>query len=110
MKLDREKTVRVATWVSAGFAVLSIIAAIVIRCNYPEAVNTGYILVLFWVLAPPVWFFFEWAVLCPNDLTPEESSRIKHLHDLGRNIWLALVIVLAAILNYDYPGQMGVIL
>ncbi len=109
MKLDRDKTVWVATWVSVGFAVLSISTAAVIRFKYPEYANIGYILVGFWVLAPPVWFFFEWVCLCKK-LPPDERDRIKHLHDLARNIWLALVIVLAAILNYDYPDHIGAIL
>ena len=62
------------------------------------------ILILFWVALPPLWFFFEWIILCPK-LPKDERERIAHPHDLARNVWLALVGFLIVILEVKgIPG------
>jgi hypothetical protein len=33
------------------------------------------------------------------------DERVRHLHDLCRNIWLSLVILLAAILDIRWAGR-----
>lgn len=71
----------------------------------PDQVSfRGYLLIGFWVLIPPIWFFFEFQCLHRNMLNdPFELSRVKQAQDLGRNIWLAFVIVLAAIIGVKWP-------
>jgi hypothetical protein len=57
-----------------------------------------------WVILPPIWFFVEFQFLHPNmadDLF--ELSRVKQAQDLGRNIWLAFAVVLAAIVGVKLP-------
>ena len=66
--------------------------------------NTGYVLIGLWVLLPPIWFFFEFQYLHPNMLENTfEISRVKQAQDLGRNIWLSFVVVLAAIVGIKWP-------
>lgn len=62
----------------------------------------AYLLLGFWALIPPIWFFLEWVFLrqyvdCPDDL--------KYTQELARNIWIALVVVLAAILGIKWPTE-----
>lgn len=58
----------------------------------------GRVLVALWVLGPPVFFWVDWVVFC-RDLSKDEKDAAKHTHDLSRNIWLALVAVLAVAFN-----------
>lgn len=64
----------------------------------------GNVLIGLWVILPPIWFFFEFQFLHPNMLGDAlELSRVKQAQDLGRNIWLSFVVVLAAILGIKWP-------
>jgi hypothetical protein len=103
-----------AFWISTILALLSIAWAICHRlqtckCVWSYKSPTGddwpsKIVILFWVALPPLWFFFEWIILCPN-LLKDERERIAHTHDLARNVWLALVVFLAVILGVkDFTG------
>ena len=72
--------------------------------TWPQIQFHGYILIGFWVIVPPIWFFFEFQCLHPNMLdNANELSRVKHAQDLGRNIWLSFVVVLAAIIGIKWP-------
>ena len=48
-------------------------------------------IIAFWTLIPPMWFWYDWRF----HFKKEDAQYKTHLHDLGRNIWLALVAVLA---------------
>ena len=92
--------------VSIALAVLSLALAAALRSVWCDYVNPlGYILLGLWALVPPVWFLYEFASDFPKGHTqpPKEVERLKHIHDLSRNIWLAFVIVLAAIMGVRWP-------
>lgn len=64
----------------------------------------GYLLIGLWVILPPIWFFLEFQLLHPNMVDNSfELSRVKQAQDLARNVWLAFVVVLAAILGVKWP-------
>jgi hypothetical protein len=64
----------------------------------------GYMLIGAWVLVPPLWFFFEFTWLHPNIFDDStEFARVKYAQELARNVWLAFVVVLAAILGVKWP-------
>ena len=66
----------------------------------------GYVLIGLWVILPPIWFFFEFKHLHPNMAGDTfELSRVKQAQDLGRNIWLSFVVVLAAIIGIKWPPE-----
>ena len=91
---------------SMVLAAISLVAALYIRTNSQDIVKPwGYMLLGFWALAPPVWFLFEFTYRLPkqDDKRADEMSRLKHLHDLSRNIWLAFIVVLAAIMGVGWP-------
>lgn len=100
----RDTTVTIVAWSSAFLAAVSLVLAWQVHCGHLNcsvgAKNFG---VGFWVLAPPLWFFFEWFYLCKG-LPKRDLEWISHTHDLARNIWLALVIVLAALLDVHFLG------
>lgn len=87
--------------VSAGLGMVSLFIALLIRANYFCKSPWGYALLGLWTLVPPLWFLYEFQSEFPRDhkKPQEEVDRLKHLHDLSRNIWVAFVIVLAAIMG-----------
>ena len=92
-------------WISAGLAVASIFIALRIR-NYnlahPDAHSewAAQLLLGFWAIIPPVWFIVEFRYLTDDS----EVSRTKHSHDLSRNVWIALLLILGAIISGKLPG------
>jgi hypothetical protein len=56
------------------------------------------LVVLLWICVPPLWFLYEWVSLSKG-LPAEMRADIAHSHDLARNIWLALVVLLTAVLG-----------
>lgn len=58
----------------------------------------GMFLIGFWAVVPPLFFWLDWVLFCSR-LAPSDPARevAKHTHDLSRNIWLALVGVLAVL-------------
>jgi hypothetical protein len=54
-----------------------------------------------WVLAPPIFFWCDWVFFAPDD--GAERDRIKHTHDLSRNIWVALTAVLISLFGITWP-------
>lgn len=63
----------------------------------------GRLLIGIWGLVPPIFFWVDWVYLCRH-LTKEQSEIAMHTHDLGRNVWLALVAVLAVLFELKVPG------
>jgi hypothetical protein len=63
----------------------------------------GRVIVGLWVLGPPIWFWVDWYYLTAG-MGKERLEYISHLHDVGRNIWLALVVVLAALFGIKWPS------
>ncbi len=49
-------------------------------------------------------FWLEWSYLTPPNLCLEQLENIKHGHEVGRNVWLALVVLLSAIFGIKWPG------
>lgn len=98
----RSQVVEAVGWVSAVGAVVSLYLAFTLR-NVPDVpVPWGkYVLLGFWAFVPPVWFFVEYVYWPPAE--GHEDDRAKHVHDLARNIWLALIVVLATIMNVQWP-------
>ena len=95
--------------ISAFLALASLATVVVYRLFLPDCCCLrllGKIIVCFWVLAPPVWFWLEWWLLKDSIKTDDEREKMIHLHDVSRNIWIALVAVLTALfgINIFNPG------
>lgn len=103
--MSREPFVTIVMWASVALALITLLIVFEIR---PLSEKTGwrksfgYSLLAFWALAPPVWFFFEWVLLVDHSVAGE-AQRISHSHDLGRNVWLAFIAVLASSLGVKWP-------
>jgi hypothetical protein len=91
----------VVFWGSAVLAVLSLIGAGLLHefPNWCYREPTAYLLVGLWVAIPPLWFLYEYVHFPPAEGTDDE--RMRHLHDLCRNIWIALVAILTAMTGID---------
>ncbi|HEY0455338.1 MAG TPA: hypothetical protein VGE41_03125 [Verrucomicrobiae bacterium] len=101
MKLSSVALIKGITITGGLLALVSVCTALYWRAQAAskETRTYGYILIGFWVLAPPIWFWVEWVFLTK----PHMENRVKHTHELARNIWLALIVVLAAILGIKWP-------
>ena len=62
----------------------------------------GQALSLAVVLLPPIFFWADWTFFF-GQIPVEERDAAKHTHDLSRNIWLAVLVVLA----YSYGIKIG---
>jgi len=101
--MNRNSVLKIVVPATTVLALGSVALAFLIRLHCPSLKETlGYSLLGLWALIPPVWFFLEWVILC-RDISETESTRIQHLHDLARNIWLALIVVLAVIMGVEWP-------
>lgn len=90
--------------VSAGLGMVSICIAVMVKFNYLKTMPWGYTLLGLWTLVPPLWFLYEFQSEFPRDhkKPQEEVDRLKHIHDLSRNIWVAFIVVLAAIMGKSW--------
>ena len=98
-KWTNPKRDRINFWISLISVVIgfgSLAYAVCLGEGAPDAAKR--LLVGFWLLAPPIYFWLDWHLLC-RDIPPEKTDSVKHIHDLSRNIWVALVVVLMALLN-----------
>jgi hypothetical protein len=59
------------------------------------------IIIGIWVICPPLWFFLEWAYFSHG----QQLEEFKFSQELARNFWVALVVLLAAILKGNWPLQ-----
>jgi hypothetical protein len=100
-KMNRDKVVTALALVSgmAGFA--SVCVAVLHRANILTVCNPlKPSIVGVWVLLPPIWFWVEW-VWVSRQIDEKERERIKHMHDLARNIWIALLAILVGLFDID---------
>jgi hypothetical protein len=52
------------------------------------------LILIFWLIGPPVYFYFEYSFQAPY-LTPQELTRFKDLQGLASNIWAGVAAALA---------------
>jgi hypothetical protein len=98
----RDAIIACVFWTALVLALASLGAAWLLRTSIYR-ISWGYPLVAAWVAIPPVYFLLEYVLLPPS--AGFEDERVRHMHDLGRNIWLALVVLLANLLNITWPGS-----
>ena len=54
---------------------------------------------IYWTVLPPLWFWAEYWLLWRSDVRSHADGaleRLKYAQELGRNVWLAFVALLAA--------------
>jgi hypothetical protein len=51
----------------------------------------------FWTLVPPVWFYVEFYYLFDNLDDKDKREALKDRHELLRNVWAAVLALLAAL-------------
>ena len=55
-------------------------------------------------LIPPIYFWIDWRYLGRSVSDDEKESRyVMHLHELGRNVWLAALGLLAIVYGFKLP-------
>lgn len=84
----------------APMAVSLVIAVVIRTCSTPNG-TAAYWLVGAWALVTPIWFMWEWHTFTGDKAAVED---LKYGQELARNVWVALVVVLAAITGIKW-GQ-----
>jgi hypothetical protein len=93
-------------WVIAGFAaVASLILALMPSIAIFSLTHKqfGKYIVFFWVLIPPIWFWLEWNSAASRNKKNDREWK-THAHDLGRNFWLAITLMLTYLFDIKLPG------
>jgi len=99
----RKSALRVIIPLSIVAALLSLVFALLIRFEWPCLRSYGYVILGLWTIGPPLWFMWEWNHSL--DLPHEEKRDIEHWHELARNLWLALIIVLSATMGIVFKAE-----
>jgi hypothetical protein len=101
--VNRDSAINAIGWVATALAVGSLGVSLALRTVWSNYKHPwGYVLIGLWTLGPPVYFLLEYAFLPPVE--GHHDDRVKHLHDLARNFWIAFVVVLAVLLDIPWPG------
>jgi hypothetical protein len=114
---DRDTFNRTIGRLGAALGSGSLIAGLCYACHngqghpLPQASPTDwwpYVVLGAWTLLPPIFFWVDW--VCFRDRPPtlkhEDKEEIIHTHDVSRNIWVALALILAALFHIDVlPGK-----
>ena len=96
---------RWVVFISIGLAIVSLFLGwqVSTEVTAPNA-SWGSYIVGFWTIAPPIYFWFDWAYLCEgSDKTT--LDQVKTTHDLSRNIWVALVALLTVMFKLKVLGM-----
>jgi hypothetical protein len=74
--------------------------------NWPEEYRkfVGYFVVGGWALGPPLYLWADW-IWYARYLKGEDLENMKYTHEVSRNIWLAVVVALAAAYDIKWPGE-----
>ena len=62
------------------------------------------LILAFWIIAPPLWFLIEYYAFFRIFEHFREDEHIRHFHELARNLWIAVVVLLTALYNNRLPG------
>jgi hypothetical protein len=60
--------------------------------------------VIAWAALPAAWFWHSWYV-CPFKPNSPEWQTITHGHEVSRNLWIALVLILATLLRVQLTAN-----
>ncbi|WP_435016612.1 hypothetical protein TA3x_004185 [Tundrisphaera sp. TA3] len=63
--------------------------------NFQKSLGQG--IVGAWAILPPIFFWYDWCYLSYGDKDDREFQ--KETHNLARNIWLALIVVLGVMFD-----------
>lgn len=61
-----------------------------------------YILYVFWLMAPPSYFLWEYIAKFPHKLDSNQMADFKYTQDLASKIWAALLIAFGILLLAKY--------
>jgi hypothetical protein len=91
---------------AAGFAVYSTLCFL--KLGLPEswgdaALRHWKLIILFWTLAPPAWFFIEHYVLWGGNPDSDCLKRIEMGRELAQPFWAAVLATLLFLIPNDRP-------
>ncbi len=102
----------VVGWMAAILAGWTVFYTIRHAKKPPGNKRTAVVLLLLWTLLPPIFFWFDYFVIWPNELKLPDPSfakleEFKYGQELSRNVWLAFVAVVATVLLKEEKKAKG---
>lgn len=96
-----------AFWFSLVCLLATIFAPFIVRSTRKDRTRLETLEIAiplaFWTLAPPVYLFLEYWIFSEK-IGCEAAEHLRHYQEITRNIWIAIVAVLAAIYTGKIPG------
>lgn len=102
---DQEKMVRIVGWVVGIMATATALATVYLLSFFSHTIYArGFITgaAAFWVVFPPIWFFFEYFWLYRTAAAPNSFELFKHGQQTAVAIWAGLSLSLGALAASDY--------
>ena len=104
--MNRAEYNSVFTKISIAAGVVSLLLGM---ANYfkwcsPMPAWVGPVLIGLWALGPPIFFWVDWVAFAGEINDDPKREIAKHTHDLGRNIWIAFVAILAYLFGVHFTG------
>lgn len=98
--------------VSAALVVATLAVVIYILLTHPihgQAIVVG--LTAFWVIWPPLWFFFEYFWLYRSAAAPDSFELFKHGQQAAIAIWAGISLTLSGLVASDFlkPAELALV-
>ena len=85
---------RIVIWIVGGASVVLAISSVCISLRsqywYPRLYG-------FWIIGPPIWFFFEYHFIFNRKDDDAARDQLKMAQDVAQKFWAALLVLLAGI-------------
>ncbi|MDX2097648.1 MAG: hypothetical protein SFW36_07710 [Leptolyngbyaceae cyanobacterium bins.59] len=88
--------------VTITLLLVSIVSALLF--SWSEALKKA--LLVFWIVVPPLWLWFEFCYLYERGITPfpNDFEKYKYSQELSKNLWIAISAILLFIYFGKLPG------
>lgn len=94
-----------AAWITPFVALGFLVYALVWQRSKSPGLGTfNAVIVALWTLGTPVYFWWEWYHFPKEKLGTNDWESFTHGHEVSRNIWIAYIVILAALLDVSWLG------
>ena len=103
--------------IGIALTVISLVLGLLHRFILPYFFHTqfsawvGHSMVALWIIGPPLWFSIEWWWASnPSSSwhrSKEDLEILAHTHEVTRNVWVAFVVILAALFRVTWNSFGG---
>jgi hypothetical protein len=99
----QQNIVHAVALISAVLAVLSAVVVVYVLCDHSlhgQGIVAG--LAAFWLIWPPLWFFYEYFRLYRTVAVPDSFEMFKHGQQVSVAIWAGISLTLTGLAASDF--------